>query len=127
MTTRGKQGILKPNSKYALRASHSPNQVPKTVNQTLADPHFRQAMSEEYNSIVRNNTYSLVPPRDDQNVIGCHWIFTIKYAHNGSVRRYKARLVAKGYSQQPRVDYSETSSPVVRSTTIRIVLSVAVS
>ncbi|XP_070026074.1 uncharacterized mitochondrial protein AtMg00810-like [Nicotiana sylvestris] len=42
---------------------------------------------------------------------------------NGSIDRYKAKLVAKGYSQLERVDFEETFNPVVKATTIRVVLS----
>nr|GEX75486.1 ribonuclease H-like domain-containing protein [Tanacetum cinerariifolium] len=56
-------------------------------------------------------------------------ILLVRYKFNadGSLSRYKAWLVANGSTQQKGIDCDENSSPVVNPTTIRTVLSLAVS
>ena len=49
------------------------------------------------------------------------WIYRIKNEHDGS-RRYKTRLVVKGFQQKKCINYSGIFSPVVKISTIRLVL-----
>ncbi|KAJ4755932.1 polyprotein [Rhynchospora pubera] len=100
---------------------------PTSFTQANALPEWRAAMAKEIDALAHNQTWVLVPPPPDQRVIGSKWVFKIKRHSDGSIERYKARLVAKGYHQQEGIDFTDTFSPVVRPTTIRIVLSLAVS
>lgn len=128
MRTRSKNNITKPATKLSLNAIKTKLKpyIPKTVAEALRDPNWRQAMCDEINAQLRNGTSELVPPEATQNIIGCKWVFTLKYLPNGELDRYKARLVAKGFNQQPGLDYTETFSPVIKSTTVRTVLEIAV-
>lgn len=128
MTTRLHNGIRKPITKLNLNVEVAPKvSEPKTIAQALKSPVWRKAMDEEMSSIVRNNTWDLVPPSSSQNVIGCKWVFRIKKDKDGNITQYKARYVARGFHQRPGIDYGETFSPVVKPTTVRLVLSLAVS
>jgi hypothetical protein len=65
------------------------------------------------------------PPR--ANVVTDKWIFKHKLKADGSLDRYKARWVLRGFTQHPGVDYDETFSPVVKSATVRTMLTLVVS
>ena len=128
-TTRAKNNITKPIQKLNLHTHKqtSQNTTPTSISQALKDQNWRHTMSEEYDALVRNGTWELVPPDDSSNMVGCKWIYRIKRNSDGFIDRYKAHLVAKGFHQRPRVDYHETFIPVVKPTTVRLVLSIAIS
>ena len=83
-------------------------------------------MTDEYQALINNHAWTLVKPIHPIKVIGNKWVFRIEYNSDGSVSRYKARLVAKGFHQIQGLDFHETFSPVIKSSTIRIFLSMAV-
>ena len=74
---------------------------------------WKEATDSEYESLLKNHTWDLVPPPDGKNVVGSRWIFKVKRTADGSVEWYKARPVAQGCSQCEGVDYQEIFSPVV--------------
>jgi hypothetical protein len=76
------------------------------------------AMQEEYDSLVVNNTWSLVPLLKGRKPISCKWVFKIKHGVDGEVERYKARLVARGFTQTFGVNYNETFALIIKCVSI---------
>ncbi|GKF28769.1 putative RNA-directed DNA polymerase, partial [Tanacetum coccineum] len=83
--------------------------------------------SPEWNQAMKDGTWSLVPRASNTNVVDGKWVYRLKRDKNGAITGYKERFIAKGFRQQPGIDYHETFSPVVKSTTIQAVLSLAVT
>ena len=135
--TRSRSGIVKPHDRkdgtvawLASCMSHAatdPTAEPHHYQATMSIPHWRAAMELEYQALRQNGTWHLVPPRSGINIIDSKWVFKVKKHADGSIERYKARLVAKGFKQRYGLDYEDTFSPVVKPTTIRLLLSLAVT
>jgi len=70
---------------------------------------------------------ALVSYRNGINLLSCKWVYRIEYNSVGSIERQKARLGVRGFNQLVRLDYTETFSPIVKSKTVRIVLTLVVS
>lgn len=87
--------------------------------------HWIGAMNEEFDSLVKNRTWNLVDLPAGKKLIDNRWVFKVKMNTDGSVDRYKARLVVRGFTQEYGIDYSETFIPVVKFTSIRMVLTIA--
>ena len=84
---------------------------------------WKDAMIEEYQLIMKNDVWDVVPRSDGKLVVTSKWIYKIKHAADGSIEKYKARFVARGFSQKEGINYEETFEPVARYTSIRSVLS----
>lgn len=99
---------------------------PATMKEALSGPHgaeWQAAIKSEYDSLIQNGTWRLEPLPAGRKPVTCKWVFKTKLNPDGSVARYKARLVARGFSQRAGLDYQETFSPVVRFTSIRVLMS----
>jgi histone deacetylase 1/2 len=84
-------------------------------------------MNKEFDALLANGTWTLVPKLPNANLVGCKWVYKVKRKADGNIERFKARLVTKSFHQQEGVDFGETFSPVVKPPTIRLILSLAVS
>lgn len=101
---------------------------PLTLNQALNCPqseNWMNAMKEELTAINENKTWEISDLPAGRKAIGSKWVYKLKLGENNQILRYKARLVAQGFSQKFGVDYDEVFAPVIRSTTFRLLLSIA--
>ena len=102
------------------------NDDPRDEREALARPDsdlWRQAMDEEYASLLKNQTWELAELPPGKEPVDCKWVLKIKRDSQGMIERYKARLVAKGYSQQAGVDFNEVYAPVSKYATLRAFLA----
>nr|GEX12494.1 hypothetical protein [Tanacetum cinerariifolium] len=114
-----------PKSSNGQSSPVSTTSIPTPPPPTPPSPPITQL--HEYDALMKNGTWSLVPRDSNTNVVAGKWIYMLKRDKNGTITRYKARFVAKGFRQQADIDFHGTFSPVVKSTTIQAVLSLAVT
>jgi hypothetical protein len=98
---------------------------PSSFEEAVQQPVWVDAMVEEYDSIIRNSVWDVVPRPQDKSVVSSRWLYKVKQAADGSVEKHKARFVARGFSQVEGIDYDETFAPVARYSSIRSMLALS--
>ncbi|GKA34848.1 ribonuclease H-like domain-containing protein [Tanacetum coccineum] len=78
MITRSQSGIVKPIERLSLHTS-SLSPIPKSPFIALKDPNWCNAMYDEYNALVKNGTWILVPRPSDVNLVRSMWLFKHKF------------------------------------------------
>lgn len=81
-------------------------------------------MEKELAALQTNNTWSIVRLSPGKKLIGCKWVYCVKYLADGSINKFKACLVAKGYTQNEGQDYHNTFSPVAKMAIVRTLLAI---
>jgi hypothetical protein len=86
-------------------------------------PKWKAAMKEEIDGFWANQSWDLVQIDPSWNLIKSKWVYKLKKDKDGNIDRYRARLVAKGFMQRPGQDFGEVFAPVIRYSTLRIILA----
>jgi hypothetical protein len=86
---------------------------------------WHEAEAKEVESLAKNDTFIIEERMSNMRVLGCKWIYKIKENLDGTVARFKVRITALGNLQRSGFDYQETFAPVVRYSTVRVLMAVA--
>ena len=78
------------------------------------------------NSLNKNKTYDLVELPKGKKVLMNKWGFKLKKDGDKLVK-YKAWLVVEGFSQKQGIDFDKIFSPIVKISSIRVVLRLVAS
>jgi hypothetical protein len=112
-----------PSLNYILLTDAGEPEYYEEALQSESSIKWELAMKDEMNSLLTNKTWELSELPDGKKALHNKWVYRIKEEHDGS-KRYKARLVVKGFQQKEGIDYNDIFSPVVKLTTIRLVLGI---
>jgi hypothetical protein len=63
---------------------------PRSYVEVEGNPHWEASMKKEYNSLMKNNTWELVPLPFNRKLVICKWIFNTKRDVVGYITKYKA-------------------------------------
>lgn len=113
---------------YSLCAEEFAQNDPVSINDAkrrIDWPKWKEAIDKEYSALIKNGTWILSDLPPGRKSISCKWTFKLKHKANGEIEKYKARLVARGFTQEKGFDYEETYSSTAKTTTFRVLMSVA--
>jgi hypothetical protein len=101
------------------------DEEPTCFEEAIQKKEWADAMTEEYQFIMKNEVWEIVPRSKNKDGVSYIWLFKIKHAANGSIEKYKARFVTRVFFQKEGIDYEETFALVSRYTLIRTIIALA--
>jgi len=103
---------------YVAKATNIVDYERTIYEEAASQEVWREAMVEEYTSIIKNNVWEVVLRLKGKSIVTSKWLYKINHAADGSIEKFKARFVARGFSQIERFGYDETFAPVAWYTSI---------
>jgi hypothetical protein len=71
---------------------------PTCFEESIQRKEWADSITEEYQSIMKNEVWEIVPRPKNKYVVSSRWLFKIKHVVDGSIEKYKARFVIRGFS-----------------------------
>jgi hypothetical protein len=115
----------KPFSSYMDLMCDLIGKEPTCFGEVVHKKEWEDSIIEEYQYILKNDVWEMVPRPKDKDVVSSKWLYKIKHVVDGSIEKHKERFVARGFSQKEGTDYEEMFAPVSRHTSIRTIIALA--
>ena len=74
------------------------DKYPSTYEEATKNKEWKYAMIEEYQSIMNNDVWEVVPRPENKFVVNSKWIYKINHAADGSIYKFKERFIERGFS-----------------------------
>jgi len=74
-------------SSYMALMSHIIESEPSSYEETAKQQLWKDAMMEEYQSIMKNDVWEVVPRPEEKSMVTSKWIYKIKHAADGSIEK----------------------------------------
>lgn len=103
--------------------------VPNSVQEVLDGLRCKTMMNKKMKFLKKTKieTWELVNQSPRKKLVGCQWIYTVKYKVKCTIEHFKARLVAKQYTPTYKIDYMEAFAPIAKINIVRVLLSLVVN
>jgi hypothetical protein len=72
--------------------------IPERLEEAMINPKWLEAMKIEMEALEKSHTWQLVELPKGRKIVGCKWVFIVKYGPTGLIDRYKAKLVIKEFT-----------------------------
>ena len=70
------------------------NKEPSKYEEVIENKEWKDAMIEEFHSIMKNDVWDLFPRPEGKFVVNYKWIYKIQHVAYGSIQKHEERFVA---------------------------------
>ena len=112
-------------SSYVALMSNIINSDPYIFEEITEKQEWKDAMMEEYQSIMKNDVWEVVSRPEGKSVVNSKWIYKINHVADDIIKKYNEIFMARGFYQKEGEDYDETFAPIAKYTSIISIISIS--
>lgn len=101
--------------------------TPREALLEIAHLGWHKAIKAELTSLTENHTWDLMELPPNRRVLSARWVLRTKSNLSPTHICLKARRIAKGFEQKPGLDYNNKIAPMVKWSTLRTIIALAIA